>query len=56
MHLRVMEIMDDPLPYGIEPNRRVIDELIRHASIQDIVRQPVTVEELFAKGTRDLVG
>jgi 4,5-dihydroxyphthalate decarboxylase len=56
MHKKVMEIIGDPLPYGIAPNRKVIDELIRHASIQDIVRQPVTVEELFAKGTRDLVG
>jgi 4,5-dihydroxyphthalate decarboxylase len=56
MHLRVMEITGDPLPYGIAPNRKVIDELIRAASTQDIVRQPVTVEELFAKGTRDLVG
>ena len=51
-----MEIIGDPLPYGIEPNRRVIDELIRHASTQGIVTQPVTVDELFAKGTRDLVG
>jgi len=56
MHKRVMEIIGDPLPYGIEPNRRVIDELIRHASTQGIVTRPVTVDELFAKGTRGLVG
>jgi 4,5-dihydroxyphthalate decarboxylase len=56
MHKKVMEIIGDPLPYGIAPNRKVIDELIRHASIQDIVRRPVTVDDLFAKGTRDLVG
>jgi 4,5-dihydroxyphthalate decarboxylase len=56
MHLRVMEIAGDPLPYGLAPNRRVIDELIRHASTQDIVRQPVTIEDLFAKETRELAG
>ena len=56
VHKRVMEIIGDPLPYGIAPNRRVIDELIRHASTQGIVTRPVSVDELFAKGTRDLVG
>ena len=28
---RVMEIIGDPLPYGIEPNRKVLEELIGHA-------------------------
>ena len=32
-----MEITGDPLPYGIAPNRRVIDELIRHALTQGII-------------------
>ena len=54
LHRRVMEIIGDPLPYGVEPNRRVIEELIRHAVAQKIIERPVTVEELFAKSTLGL--
>jgi 4,5-dihydroxyphthalate decarboxylase len=56
VHRRVMEIAGDPLPYGIASNRRVIDELIRHALTQRIITKPVTADELFAPGTRGLVG
>ena len=49
VHRRVMEITGDPLPYGIAPNRQVIDELIGHALTQGIITRPVTVEELFAR-------
>ena len=56
VHRRVMEITGDPLPYGIEPNRRVIDELIGHALTQGIISKRMTAEELFAPGTRELVG
>ena len=55
MHRRVMEITGDPLPYGIAPNRKVIDELIGHAVSQGIIARPVAAEELFAPGTRHLV-
>ena len=49
MYARVMEITGkDPLPYGLEPNRAAIDELIDHALRQKILRQPPTVDELFA--------
>jgi len=51
-----MEITGDPLPYGIAPNRKVLDELIGHALSQAIITQPVTPEELFAPATRTLVG
>jgi 4,5-dihydroxyphthalate decarboxylase len=54
VHRRVMAITGDPLPYGIAPNRRVIEELIRHALTQGIITRPVTVEELFARETHDL--
>jgi 4,5-dihydroxyphthalate decarboxylase len=54
LRLRVMEITGDPLPYGVEPNRRVIEELIQHAVSQRIIDKPVTVEELFAKSTLGL--
>lgn len=55
VYRKVMEIIGDPLPYGIEPNRHVLEELIRHALTQRIITEPVSVEELFAEGTRDLV-
>ena len=51
-----MEIAGDPLPYGIGPNRCVIDELIGHAVAQGIIAQRVTADELFAPATRALVG
>ena len=54
VHSRVMEITGDPLPYGIAPNRKVIETLIGHALTQGIVTKPMTVEELFAPGTLDL--
>jgi len=56
VHRRVMEISGDPLPYGIAPNRRVLEELIGHALTQGIISKPVTADELFASGTRNLVG
>ena len=48
VHQRVMEITDDPLPYGIEANRKVIEDLIRHAVAQKIIDRPFAVEDLFA--------
>jgi len=55
VHSRVMEISGDPLPYGIGPNRKTLEELIQHATMQRIITKPVTVEELFARGTYDLM-
>ena len=51
-----MAITGDPLPYGIAANRKVIEELIGHALTQGIITKPVTADELFAAGTRELVG
>jgi 4,5-dihydroxyphthalate decarboxylase len=56
VHRRVMDITGDPLPYGIAPNRRVLEELIQHALTQGIITRPVTVEELFPRNTHGLVG
>jgi len=48
MHQRVLEITGaDPLPYGVEPNRRVLDELIDHALAQKILRRRPDLDELF---------
>ena len=56
VHQKVMEITGDPLPYGIAPNRRVLEELIGHATKQGIVTRPVTIDELFVPSTRTLAG
>jgi hypothetical protein len=49
LHARVREITgSDPLPYGVEPNREMIDELIEHALRQKILTRRPNVEELFA--------
>jgi 4,5-dihydroxyphthalate decarboxylase len=56
VHRRVMEITGDPLPYGVAPNRKVLDELIRHALTQGIITKDVAPEDLFAPATRALVG
>ena len=44
----------DPLPYGIEPNRQVLESLIRHATTQGIIPHPIPVNELFAASTHTL--
>ncbi|WP_066952513.1 4,5-dihydroxyphthalate decarboxylase [Streptomyces lushanensis] len=55
MYRRVMEETGaDPLPYGIEPNRAVLETLVRHAVDQRILDRPPVLEELFAESTRDL--
>ena len=57
VHRRVMEITGgDPLPYGIEPNRRTLEELISSAVGQGILSRAPKIEELFAPATRNLVG
>ena len=57
MHKRVMAITGkDPLPYGIEPNRRILETVIRNAREQKILTRPVTIEEIFPVATHGLVG
>ena len=52
----VMEISGDPLPYGIAPNRREIEAVIQYSVEQGILPKPFAVEDVFTKGTLDLVG
>jgi len=52
----VMEITGDPLPYGIAPNRREIEAVIRYSVEQGILPEPFAVEDVFAAGTLDLAG
>jgi 4,5-dihydroxyphthalate decarboxylase len=57
LHRRVRDVTGrDPLPYGIEPNRHVLQALVRHALDQRILQRPPVIEELFAHGTWDLTG
>lgn len=56
MYRRVMELTGaDPLPYGIEPNRAVLEELLRHAVGQKILDRAPVLADVFAPGTRDLL-
>ena len=56
MHQSVLAITGDPLPYGIGPNRRVLEELIGHVLMQGIITRAITVDELFVPAARELVG
>jgi 4,5-dihydroxyphthalate decarboxylase len=50
MYARVLELTGrDPLPYGVEPNRAVLEELIEHALAQKILRRPPDIDSLFAR-------
>lgn len=46
----------DPLPYGVEPNRAVLELIIGQATAQHILREPVDVDSLFEPSTRKAVG
>ncbi len=55
--LKIMEITGkDPMPYGIEPNRAMIEAVMQYATEQKIIPAPFKMEDIFAKGTWDLVG
>ena len=46
--LRVKDIVGDPLPYGVEENRKMLDTIVQHAVEQGIIRRPIALEKLFA--------
>jgi ABC-type nitrate/sulfonate/bicarbonate transport system substrate-binding protein len=45
---------EDPLPYGLGPNRAILEQLLRSAVDQRILARPVALEDVFAAGTHDL--
>lgn len=56
MYRRVLEQTGtDPLPYGIDPNREVLEQLVRAGVDQKILARPVKLEDVFAAGTHHLV-
>jgi 4,5-dihydroxyphthalate decarboxylase len=54
-YMRVMEVTgQDPLPYGVEPNRATLEKLLDHAVAQHIVDRRPALESLFAESTLGL--
>lgn len=54
-HRRVMETTGaDPLPYGVAPNRRMLEEALASATEQGILARTPSIEELFPENTLDL--
>jgi ABC-type nitrate/sulfonate/bicarbonate transport system substrate-binding protein len=52
MYQRVLELTgSDPLPYGIDPNREMLEHLVRTGVDQKILSRPVKLENVFAAGT-----
>ncbi|MCV7286206.1 ABC transporter substrate-binding protein [Mycolicibacterium wolinskyi] len=48
MYARVLEITGtDPLPYGLEANRAMLEQLIDFALAQRILTKPVDIDEVF---------
>jgi 4,5-dihydroxyphthalate decarboxylase len=53
---KVLELTGDPLPYGIEPNRHVLEAIIGYSVEQGIIPRRFSVDEIFAPGTHELAG
>jgi 4,5-dihydroxyphthalate decarboxylase len=48
---RMCDLFDgDPFPYGVEPNRRTVDQLLRYAHQQGIAHRLATADEVFPAG------
>lgn len=56
LHARIMALPADPLPYGVQPNRAMLDTLMGHAVAQGILSAPIPVEDLFAPEAIGLAG
>ena len=54
LHRSVMQIIGDPLPYGIDPNRPMLQAAIDHCIAQRIITERVAVDDLFDRGTYGL--
>jgi 4,5-dihydroxyphthalate decarboxylase len=55
---RAMEITGgaDPMPYGVEANRAVLEKLMDNAIKQGILTKPATLEDVFVPETLGLAG
>ena len=48
---RTAAMVGDPLPYGIEANRKAMEAIIAAATSQHILTSKTAVEDVFAKGS-----
>ncbi len=55
-HLAALDVLDDPLPYGLAPNADTLNNLMQHVVAQGIIDEAIPLETLFAANTLDLVG
>lgn len=53
---KVMAVIGDPYPYGIEPNMKTLETLVDNALKQGIITRKVAVKDLFERSTWPLVG
>ncbi len=56
VHLAALEVMADPLPYGISPNADTLERLMRHAVSQGILERSMPLGDLFAAELQERVG
>lgn len=55
LYAKLLARGDDPLPYGVETNRTILENLVGHAVTQGILAKPVAIESLFAESTLSLL-
>ncbi len=48
LHRKVAEVIGNPLPYGLEANRQVLENLMDQAAKQKILKQRPALEDVFA--------
>jgi 4,5-dihydroxyphthalate decarboxylase len=52
--IALAEIVGDPFPFGVEPNRKAVDTVIGFALDQGVIAERMNADDLFAAGTADL--
>jgi 4,5-dihydroxyphthalate decarboxylase len=52
LHLRVLEMTGDPLPYGIERNRPTLEAIVQYSVEQGVLKEAIPIEDLFHASTR----
>lgn len=55
-HLAALEVLNDPLPYGVAPNLHTLERLMDHALRQRILSAPLAMEDLFHPSVLDCAG
>ena len=53
VHLAAMEVLADPLPYGLGPNLPMLERMVEACVAQGIVDAPLPVGGMFAEDVRD---